>query len=674
MTSTELGPWWFERQRRPESPDFVPGSPTANTTHRTWTRIGTLAGVERAVVDPRGLVTNSQAAWSLDWWVGADDRWHLPSREVAVRQQLVGESPVVETAMRVPGGDAVHRAFAVAGPDGPVVVIEIENRTAIPFAIALAIRPYHPIGDGSVTDLALDGTTVLVDGKVGLLLPRPPNRAAGSTAKGGDVVRTVLAGDAGEIFAPVHCDDGGAQAAFVYPLPHTAVLRAAMPVAPAPARRRSEAPRVRLPEPPPSVDQVAKGWDVQAARRCRIDIPDARLGSVLEAARRHLLLLAANEDVSSWPARAVPWREAAAVTVALDRFGFHDEAEQILLALPDRQALDGYVGDGDEGWAANGSALHAVGVHWRFTRDDRFAEALVGPVAKAGHWIDRHRAARRGRRSVSPPTPDDLAWSIRGLRDAADMMGGTGQPEVAEDLLRFAESLGVALRDQAPTAARDLAVAALGVLPSVDPVAARLAEQVQTHQVHDGAVFDEAGGWGFDPMATLLLGIAERRLGDPRVLERLSWLLDVATPTATWPTFVHPRSKGGSHGDGHDAAVTAWFCTFVRDLLIDDTGDGLVLCGAVPTGWLGQGWEVHDAPTALGRLGFAVRWHGDRPALLWELEPHADLGQIRITAPGLDPSWSGDQLAGEALLGPVRPGVDETGGSDDDAEASSSFN
>ncbi len=56
-------------------------------------------------------------------------------------------------------------------------------------------------------------------------------------------------------------------------------------------------------------------------------------------------------------------------------------------------------------------------------------------------------------------------------------------------------------------------------------------------------------------------------------------------------------------------------------------------------------------PTAAGRLSFAVRWHGERPALLWELEPRS--GPVALSAPGLDPSWTSSQSSGEALLAPV---------------------
>jgi hypothetical protein len=53
-------------------------------------------------------------------------------------------------------------------------------------------------------------------------------------------------------------------------------------------------------------------------------------------------------------------------------------------------------------------------------------------------------------------------------------------------------------------------------------------------------------------------------------------------------------------------------------------------------------------------LSYAVRWHGERPALLWELVGrHGAATPVRLTAPGLDRSWSTTAPKGEALLSPV---------------------
>ena len=93
-----LWPFWAERQLDPESPAFVARGDVpsvVNVTQRNWTTVGNLAAPWAATVDPRGLVTPWAGGWSLDWWVGAGDRWHLPSRDTAVRQSLPDPAPVV---------------------------------------------------------------------------------------------------------------------------------------------------------------------------------------------------------------------------------------------------------------------------------------------------------------------------------------------------------------------------------------------------------------------------------------------------------------------------------------------------------------------------------------------------------------------------------------------------
>jgi len=86
----------------------------------------------------------------------------------------------------------------------------------------------------------------------------------------------------------------------------------------------------------------------------------------------------------------------------------------------------------------------------------------------------------------------------------------------------------------------------------------------------------------------------------------------------------------------------------LRRALVDDRdGDAVAICADYPRAWLGQDLEVHDAPTRRGPVSFAVRWHGPRPALLWDVPAGTTL-----SAPGLDPSWSTSLPRGDALLAP----------------------
>ena len=134
--------------------------------------------VRRAFVDDRGRVSVPDPSWTLDWWIGADDRWRVPAREVTVRRTHLGDVPVVRTAMRVPGGEAIQRVYGVAGPS-PLLVVEIENDSPAPFVAALVV-----VGARRLT---LDGAHVVVDGRPRLVTarahpagsrPRPAHRCS----------------------------------------------------------------------------------------------------------------------------------------------------------------------------------------------------------------------------------------------------------------------------------------------------------------------------------------------------------------------------------------------------------------------------------------------------------------------------------------------------------------
>jgi hypothetical protein len=80
-------------------------------------------------------------------------------------------------------------------------------------------------------------------------------------------------------------------------------------------------------------------------------------------------------------------------------------------------------------------------------------------------------------------------------------------------------------------------------------------------------------------------------------------------------------------------------------LLVDERGDELRLFSPWPPSWLGQPAEVHHVLTQVGPVSAAVRWHGARPALLWDAP-----GWSRVSCPGLDPGWAAAAGRGEALL------------------------
>lgn len=125
---------------------------------------GVLGGSWRATVTPWGALDPWDGSPRLDWAVAADDRWHRPEHEPAVRQGRVDGTPVVETRVRVPDGDAVQRVWSV--PDGGgMTLMQVENRSPLPIAVAFTrpdVRTSRPPTGVPVEGIALPAGTVVL--------------------------------------------------------------------------------------------------------------------------------------------------------------------------------------------------------------------------------------------------------------------------------------------------------------------------------------------------------------------------------------------------------------------------------------------------------------------------------------------------------------------------------
>lgn len=266
------------------------------------TLVGALGSRGRARVGPHGAVASDALGWSLDWWIGGDDRWHVPNREPSVRQTLVGDVPVVRTAVRVPGGDAVSYVYGVVPTDAPdgALLIEFENDSPAPFVVAVVVRHARAVG--------LDGPTVFVDRRPALVTARVPSRW--SVAKGRSTDVEVCSGTAREGTFPTTTDRGGRiEAAFLHPVPHRGHLRVAIALgdgAPDPAALAG------LPGP----DAVARGWAAHLVRGMRVELPDVALTTAVRSARAQVLLAGGLR------------RPGGDVVAALEEWGFDAEAAE----------------------------------------------------------------------------------------------------------------------------------------------------------------------------------------------------------------------------------------------------------------------------------------------------------------------------------------------------------
>jgi hypothetical protein len=251
--------------------------------------VGALGGTGRALVDGRGAIRVVGEGWTLDWWIGADDRWRVPAREPAVRQSTLGGTPVVSTRVRVPAGDVVQRVYGIGG-SGDVAIVEIENDSPGACVVAFAVR--------GATSIAIEGTVVRIDGRAALVVPFPPRRW--------DVTDLELeAEQCGAQTGPLESRElapGTLHAALLYPLSHRNRMRIGVVCG------DGVAPLDLAQVPGP--DDAARGWHSQLERAMRVVGPDELVTS-LDLARTQVLL---DPD------------PGAATAAALEDWGFDEQA------------------------------------------------------------------------------------------------------------------------------------------------------------------------------------------------------------------------------------------------------------------------------------------------------------------------------------------------------------
>lgn len=495
------------------------------------TRVGVLDTPAPALVDGAGLVQLHGSTWSLDWWVGADDRWYLPAREATIRQQRLSAGPVLETAMRIPSGDAKHRVYGATSNGRQVIVVEVENDSPVPVALGLAIRPYDLNATTAPLTAELKGQFVVVNGEPVLGLPREPNEFGTSDS---DVVELATAGRL--LTTEPQAPGGENTAVALYPLPHRTTLRFVLdPGAQA------------LPSALPGPTDVAKGWNTIVERGGRFSFPDPGLTQQASAARSRLLGSAA----------ALPQRVAACEPgsgLVLESLALSGAVGEVLGSLG---AVAGSFTPRLPGTAMDAADVVAgVGRAARLADDVPMAEALLEPVAQLTHLVER--------------SSDQVAMA-KAFLGLARLLVVVGQSEPAADL----------------------------------------------YGRHRQAFANTPSGY-----------LSEV----PSSLDELTALAEQASSSGSWAE--------------DDEVPAANFWLGARSLLVNDQPRTLQLLPVFPHAWKGGQVEVHGAATSHGLLSFGIRWHGYRPALLWDLEGDP----VTITCPGLDVSWSTSEPKGETLL------------------------
>ncbi|MCB1152191.1 hypothetical protein KDL45_00980 [bacterium] len=648
-------PYWAVRQFDPAGEAFIPRMSQIglNQTHRNWTAIGTTKSTTEPVVDPAGLVTPWLDGWSLDTWVRVGDKTLFPSRHAAPKQTVHDPAPQVVTYFESDGVFLEVESFACIMRKRPVVMhrARVQNLTdeTLKPQLYFAIRPYNPEGVSTVHGIRYfaDGY-FSVEGRLGVVFSGKPDRVVCSSYRDGDCSHML---DAAVDTYESACDTGLATAYARFTLTlgggATAEQTLVMPidgedVKPATAMelRRFDYRDWRV--------RVHSQWLEVVDHGLSIEVPDADVQRLFALNKAYLCLFDDGDEICPGPLtyHHFWFRDAAIMIAALDKMGFPDRARQKLLLYPKKQKSDGFFQSQDGEWDSNGEAIWTLAEHFRMTGDEDFLNKVVRAIGDGARWIENKRLTKAPAGSphqgLLPPGysaehfgPNDYYywddfWALAGLRDAWKVTEHLGYRsdylafekmyeqmtyDLRASLKTVERRLGEALIPAGPYRRMDsgaigslVSVYPLRVLKSDDPLVVNTLNAIERVSTLDGAFFQHINHSGINPYLTMHMAQVHLMQGDPKGWALARKVMKMATPTGTWPEAINPRTGGGCMGDGHHGWAIAEWLLFVRNALLMENEDILVITPLLPREWTawGQRVVVRSAPTHYGAVSFVI--------------------------------------------------------------------
>ena len=667
-------PYWVHRQLDPNDASFIPRSQNPlllNVTHRNWTALGSPNGFHEAIVDPRGLATPLPREWSLDVWVFMEGQLIVPSLAQNVVQQFEVSSPRLTTITRTENVelrvehfvDATNRAIDVLFQRASIKNTGASNLSGF---LCVAIRPFNPEGVAPVHSIDFrQRRFAYVDKVLGVAFAKPPDWVLASNARHGDTAFALRAqgfAAGAETRNSIDCERGlaNALAAFRFdlePQQQSAVDCSVALGSEKELRNRQIKQSWRVSFEQRRERQLTH-WAKELAHAAQFQFADDELQRIFDASKLTLLQLHDNDFISPGPFlyHHFWYRDAAPMVRALDLLGFSKRAQEVIDAFPDRLRSDGFFRGPEGEWDSNGAVLWLVHRHYLLTRSTAWLRAWYPRLLKGANWIAMMRrkpspdkSMIRGLMPASLSaehlgTVDqyfwDSFWSLAGLRSLVEIAGALAknadlprfrserdslEQDIRAAINSLSETRGCQVIPATPTRAFD--ESAIGSIASVYPlqILGDLPHPGNTVRELDRRFMGPRGFFhpiihsGYNPYLTLQLAHSYLSLNETlRAWEVADTIFAQTKSPYSLPEAIHPKTGGGSMGDGHHGWAAAEIVLFLRDCLVGESEGKLTLFGGATDRLIraGKSMRLINVPTDYGLISAILEFETDHRCVL----------------------------------------------------------
>ena len=636
VNSNWVFPFWVEEQLNPKSDVFIPRGANIfaiNTTYRNWTILGSIESDEKGVIDLKGMISPKENFPSLDIFIQYNNEYFFPSRN-KIEQTVDDLTGIIKTFYNGSDFEYNFETFSSEKDKGIFLKYNFKSKKSGLYRFLFLIRPFNPESFIPIFDIEIKDNKVFTNSS-SFLIPLTKDYKFILFDDETDI-NDFKVNEKNRITSKYGLSTGG----IYYEL----------------NLNENEEKNFELFLPQEENYSIDLNFDKskddkiffmkkERENELIIDVPDDNINRIFNSNKIYLKSLINSEYITPGPLtyKKFWFRDSAYMIPALMKIGDLKRAEKIIEYFKKKIKRDGYFQSQVGEWDSNGQAIFTMAEYYRYTKDKEFLNEFYPYIKKGAEWIERKRKKYVDSYGLLPSSfsaehfgPNDLYYyddyfGLKGLLDASSLANEIGNKNDSENFLKYYLEFKIDVRkaidkDQkrlnkkicVGAFGRNIDASIIATFTSIFPLNLDLLskdeimnsyEELRKRFFVNTCFYQNITHSGINLYLTLEIAEALLYLNKEKEATNLfDSVISLLTKTYTGPEAINPKSLGGCEGDGHHGWLVAELIHFIRNSLLFEKENGVVILSGSRKEWFKDGDKIlfNNGVTYFGNISFEV--------------------------------------------------------------------
>lgn len=636
VNSNWVFPYWIEEQLNPNNDVFVPRGANIfaiNTTYRNWTILGSIESDEKGVIDLRGMISPKENSPSLDIFIQYNEKFFFPSKE-KIEQRFDPLNGIIKTFYVGSDFEYNLETFSSELDKGVYLKYNFKSKKDGIYKIYFLVRPFNPESFIPIFKIDIKDNKIYVNSSL-FLIPITKGFQFILFEDEHDIVDNKVI-EKKVVTSKYGLITGGLLYEFKLNKDEEKSFEIFLP------QENSYKDNLNFEN---AKEHKINFLNKERENELEIEVPDEEITRIFKSNKIYLKSLINPKYITPGPLtyKKFWFRDSAYMIPALMKIGDLNRSKKILDYFKKKMTRDGYFQSQNGEWDSNGQAIFTISQYYRFTQDKEFLKEFYPYVKKGAEWIEKKRKKYIDSFGLLPSSfsaehfgPNDLYYyddyfGLRGLLDASYLAEEIQNYNDSEKFLKyfneFKKDVRNAINDDQRRLGKKICVGAYGrnidasiiaTFTSIFPLNLDLLskdEVINSYEILKSRFFVKNCFYqnithsGINLYLTLEIANALLYLNEEKEAVNLcESVISLLTPTYTGPEAINPKSLGGCEGDGHHGWLIAELLHFIRNSLLFEKDDKIVLLSGSKNEWFIDGNRISfkNGVTYFGNISYEV--------------------------------------------------------------------